>query len=204
MTATKPSMILLAAAAGARRRLVDLPDPPLAPDGQPLPLGPDSGGFSSSGVVLFFICLLVGFIVVCLMWLCDCDNTEEQGTSREGDGGRGEQRPQSGGGEGRRPPRPQRQRQAPAVDVESGKRATAEAPLECTYRAAEGWEETSCSVCLADLADGEAVRVLQPCMHYFHPACVEEWLRNKATCPLCRAPAVAAAAAAKGGQRRRT
>jgi len=201
-------MILLAAAAGGRRRLVDLPDPPMAPNGQPLPLGPDSGSLSSSqswGVVLFFIFFLAGFIFSCLM--CLFDNKEEQVTSREGDGGRGEQRaPSSGGDEGRRPrPRRQRQQQAPAVDVESGKKATtAEAPLECTYRAAEGWEETSCSVCLADLADGEAVRVLQPCMHYFHPACVEEWLRNKATCPLCRAPAVAAAAAAKGGQRRRT
>ncbi|KAG2564244.1 hypothetical protein PVAP13_8KG297501, partial [Panicum virgatum] len=169
-------ILLAPAAAGGRRRLVDLPDPPLAPDGQPLPLGPDSGRLSSSqtwGVVLFFI--LVGLVVSFVM--CLCDNKEEQVTGREGD------------------------------DVESGKNATAaaaEAPLECTYRAAEGWEETSCSVCLADLADGEAVRVLQPCMHYFHPACVEEWLRNKATCPLCRAPAVAAAAAAKGGQRRRT
>ncbi|RLM69742.1 E3 ubiquitin-protein ligase EL5-like [Panicum miliaceum] len=203
--ATKPRMILLAAAAGDRRRLVDLPDPPLAPNGQPQPEGPDSGGLSSSqssGVVLLFF-FFVALIIAWLLYFCDTKE-EQQDTSREADGGRGEQRPPSGG-EGRRPRarRQQRQQQAPAVDVESGKKAAAEAPLECTYRAAEGWEETSCSVCLADLADGEAVRVLQPCMHYFHPACVEQWLRKSATCPLCRAPAVAAAAA-KGGRGRRT
>ncbi|OEL38979.1 hypothetical protein BAE44_0000002 [Dichanthelium oligosanthes] len=66
------------------------------------------------------------------------------------------------------------------------------------YRADEPWEERTCSVCLAELADGEAVRVLMPCLHYFHPACVEWWLRKSATCPLCRALTVAAAA--KGGQ----
>ncbi|PUZ45889.1 hypothetical protein GQ55_8G260300 [Panicum hallii var. hallii] len=158
-------MILLAAAAGGRRRLVDLPDPPLAPNGQPQPQGPDTAGgglSSSSGVVLLFF-FLVAIIIAWLLYFCD--NKEEQDTSREDD------------------------------DVESGKKAAAEAPLECTctYRAAEGWEESTCSVCLADLADGEAVRVLQPCMHYFHPACVEQWLRKSATCPICRAPTLAAA-----------
>ncbi|KAF8647785.1 hypothetical protein HU200_065200 [Digitaria exilis] len=60
--------------------------------------------------------------------------------------------------------------------------------LVCTYLRADGWRESSCSVCLAELADGEAVRVLPACMHYFHAAYVDEWLRKSATCPLCRAP----------------
>ncbi|CAD6255590.1 unnamed protein product [Miscanthus lutarioriparius] len=69
----------------------------------------------------------------------------------------------------------------------------AEPPLVCTYRKADGWREGSCGVCLADLADGDAVRVLPACMHYFHAACVGEWLCAHATCPLCRAPLVAPA-----------
>ncbi|XP_062182200.1 RING-H2 finger protein ATL51-like [Phragmites australis] len=69
-------------------------------------------------------------------------------------------------------------------------------PLVCTYRSADGWSEATCGVCLSELADGEAVRVLPACMHYFHAACVDEWLHLHATCPLCRAPLAAAAAAA--------
>ncbi|CAO1940220.1 unnamed protein product [Urochloa humidicola] len=61
-------------------------------------------------------------------------------------------------------------------------------PLVCTYRRADGWRERSCGVCLSELADGELVRVLPACMHYFHAACVGEWLSVHATCPLCRAP----------------
>lgn len=70
----------------------------------------------------------------------------------------------------------------------------AEPPLLSTYNKADGWREGSCGVCLADLDDGEAVRVLPACMHYFHAACVGEWLRAHATCPLCRAPLIAGGA----------
>jgi hypothetical protein len=77
------------------------------------------------------------------------------------------------------------------VDVEMAALVqTAEPPLVCMYRKADGWREGSCGVCLADLDDGEAVRV---CC-YFHAACVGKWLRAHATCPLCRAPLDAAPA----------
>ncbi|CAN6382164.1 unnamed protein product [Urochloa humidicola] len=66
-------------------------------------------------------------------------------------------------------------------------------PLVCTYRRADGWRERSCGVCLSELADGEVIRVLPACMHYFHAACVGEWFSAHATCPLCRAPLAAAA-----------
>ncbi|XP_066342378.1 E3 ubiquitin-protein ligase EL5-like [Miscanthus floridulus] len=67
----------------------------------------------------------------------------------------------------------------------------AEPPLVCTYRKEDGCGEDSCGVCLAELADGEAIRVLPACMHFFHAACVNEWLRGHDTCPLCRAPLIA-------------
>ncbi|KAL6653528.1 hypothetical protein ACP70R_008452 [Stipagrostis hirtigluma subsp. patula] len=88
-------------------------------------------------------------------------------------------------GEVRQPP-------APAVALEMAPAASGGAPLVCTYRRADGWREAACGVCLAELADGEAVRVLPACMHYFHAACVGEWLRRHATCPLCRAELPAA------------
>lgn len=56
-------------------------------------------------------------------------------------------------------------------------------------RSSEVWEYTSCSICLADFADGEELR-RAPCPggHAFHPKCLRKWLdRSHATCPVCRA-----------------
>ncbi|GJN05180.1 hypothetical protein PR202_ga22788 [Eleusine coracana subsp. coracana] len=47
--------------------------------------------------------------------------------------------------------------------------------------------ESTCPVCLADFADGEPVRVLPECMHYFHAECIDTWLRGSNSCPMCRA-----------------
>ncbi|XBI42384.1 hypothetical protein VPH35_126726 [Triticum aestivum] len=46
---------------------------------------------------------------------------------------------------------------------------------------------SECAICLAEFADGEAVRVLPGCGHGFHIACVDAWLRTRASCPSCRA-----------------
>ncbi|KAF9907553.1 E3 ubiquitin-protein ligase rnf38 [Linnemannia zychae] len=43
---------------------------------------------------------------------------------------------------------------------------------------------TSCSICLCEYEDLDALRHL-PCDHYFHQECVDEWLKLKRTCPLC-------------------
>ncbi|KAL6845019.1 hypothetical protein ACP4OV_025192 [Aristida adscensionis] len=52
-----------------------------------------------------------------------------------------------------------------------------------------------CAVCIVELRDGDAARVLPRCGHRFHADCVGAWLRLHATCPLCRASVVAPAAA---------
>jgi Ring finger domain len=44
----------------------------------------------------------------------------------------------------------------------------------------------SCSVCLGQFQEGETVRTL-PCLHQFHQDCVDRWLVQKATCPVCKA-----------------
>ncbi|CAN6249889.1 unnamed protein product [Urochloa humidicola] len=64
-------------------------------------------------------------------------------------------------------------------DEESGEAgAAAEAEKEA------GPEE--CAICLAEFEEGEAVRVLPPCGHGFHAACIDKWLRAHSTCPSCR------------------
>ncbi|CAN6226872.1 unnamed protein product [Urochloa humidicola] len=197
------------AVGGRRRLIVDLPDPPLAPNGEPQgqQKAADSAGSlspaQSSGIVLLFL-LLVGVVVASLLYhICKKAAADEQ-----------QQTTSSNGGEGRRPRAPRRRRQLQAAAVpevvavdmmesSSSEQQAAELPLDCKYKAAEGWEEGTCSVCLAELQDGEALRMLMPCMHYFHAACLDEWLRKSATCPICRAPCTAAAAP-EADRRRRT
>jgi hypothetical protein len=52
-------------------------------------------------------------------------------------------------------------------------------------------EERECAVCLGALAEGEAARLLPLCMHVFHRGCVDVWLGERSTCPVCRAEVVA-------------
>jgi hypothetical protein len=45
--------------------------------------------------------------------------------------------------------------------------------------------DDKCAVCLDDFVEGDKVPQL-PCSHYFHDACVKEWLKSHHTCPTCR------------------
>ncbi|XP_057739163.1 RING-H2 finger protein ATL66-like [Arachis stenosperma] len=49
------------------------------------------------------------------------------------------------------------------------------------------WEETECCICLGEFVDGEKLKVLPACEHYFHCECVDKWLMQHSSCPLCRA-----------------
>jgi hypothetical protein len=146
--------------------------------------------FKVAGAVvvgLAAIALLAKLLHLCLRSLKDAQEAD-----------RGDRRrrvplpPSSDTGRERTPPPQQTQPPAPsAVAVEMVRSL---GPLVCTYWRAEGWREAACAVCLAELVDGEAVRVLPACMHYFHAECVGEWLRAYDTCPLCRAALDPAAA----------
>ncbi|GIL96656.1 hypothetical protein Vretimale_2421 [Volvox reticuliferus] len=42
-----------------------------------------------------------------------------------------------------------------------------------------------CSICLSEFEDGERVKHL-PCKHFYHVACIDQWLGRDITCPLCK------------------
>lgn len=47
----------------------------------------------------------------------------------------------------------------------------------------EGGERLSCSVCLEEFEEGQALCTLPQCLHKYHAGCVQTWLKHKATCP---------------------
>lgn len=47
-------------------------------------------------------------------------------------------------------------------------------------------EGLDCSVCLSKYEDTEILRFLPKCKHAFHLNCVDQWLQNHRSCPLCR------------------
>ncbi|GAB2232134.1 hypothetical protein Droror1_Dr00011156 [Drosera rotundifolia] len=44
-----------------------------------------------------------------------------------------------------------------------------------------------CAVCLNEFEDEEILKLLPKCNHVFHPECIDAWLANHTTCPVCRA-----------------
>ena len=50
----------------------------------------------------------------------------------------------------------------------------------------EASDSGSCCICIQDVEKGEQITVM-PCSHTFHSSCVDEWLVQKASCPICKA-----------------
>ncbi|XP_066572359.1 uncharacterized protein LOC136762699 [Amia ocellicauda] len=45
--------------------------------------------------------------------------------------------------------------------------------------------KTACQVCLMDFDEDEELRTL-PCLHDYHVQCVDRWLEDNTSCPICR------------------
>ncbi|CAJ1975768.1 unnamed protein product [Sphenostylis stenocarpa] len=54
----------------------------------------------------------------------------------------------------------------------------------------EGFDDFECPVCLSVYEEGEEVRKLPQCKHYFHVVCIDMWLYSHFDCPICRTPVV--------------
>ncbi|KEH21232.1 putative transcription factor C2H2 family [Medicago truncatula] len=46
--------------------------------------------------------------------------------------------------------------------------------------------DNTCSICLSEYQPKETLRSIPECNHYFHAACIDEWLKMNGTCPICR------------------
>lgn len=46
-------------------------------------------------------------------------------------------------------------------------------------------DELTCTICLEQVKCEELVRSL-PCLHQFHANCIDPWLRQRGTCPVCK------------------
>lgn len=44
---------------------------------------------------------------------------------------------------------------------------------------------TSCTICLSDFDQGDAVKILPDCNHTFHDSCLQTWLIKRFACPNC-------------------
>ncbi|KAK3439146.1 hypothetical protein EUGRSUZ_C03790, partial [Eucalyptus grandis] len=47
-------------------------------------------------------------------------------------------------------------------------------------------EGLECAVCLSKFEDVEILRLLPQCKHAFHIECIDRWLENHSSCPICR------------------
>ncbi|KAF3706030.1 E3 ubiquitin-protein ligase RNF38 [Channa argus] len=54
------------------------------------------------------------------------------------------------------------------------------------FQSANSVGNTQCQICFCDYTDGEKLRML-PCFHDYHVQCIDRWLKDNTTCPLCRA-----------------
>lgn len=49
-----------------------------------------------------------------------------------------------------------------------------------------GPNDDTCPICLSEFYPKETLRCIPECQHCFHSDCIDEWLRIKGSCPLCR------------------
>ncbi|KAK7319236.1 hypothetical protein RJT34_03954 [Clitoria ternatea] len=55
-----------------------------------------------------------------------------------------------------------------------------------TYSATSSPSPSNCVICLAEFSDGDQIRFLPKCNHYFHVLCIDKWLLSHSSCPTCR------------------
>ncbi|KAK6929330.1 Zinc finger, RING-type [Dillenia turbinata] len=48
-------------------------------------------------------------------------------------------------------------------------------------------DDGTCAICLCEFEEGEDLRMMPECLHFFHAPCIDMWLYSHVTCPLCRA-----------------
>ena len=50
----------------------------------------------------------------------------------------------------------------------------------------EGEQEHTCTICRDTFVEGDSIRQLNQCKHYYHTNCIDTWFEEHHTCPHCR------------------
>lgn len=77
------------------------------------------------------------------------------------------------------------ERQGAVVSKKLSRREIQRFPTKFFQSASSGGN-TQCQICFCDYVDGEKLRML-PCFHDYHVPCIDRWLKDNTTCPICRA-----------------
>ncbi|CAE8724383.1 unnamed protein product [Polarella glacialis] len=73
----------------------------------------------------------------------------------------------------------------PGANVEAVASSTVVVVFRATEATAGNEEHKACTICCESFADGEQLRLL-PCLHRYHLACIDRWLAQSRTCPVCK------------------
>ncbi|CAE8654772.1 unnamed protein product [Polarella glacialis] len=73
----------------------------------------------------------------------------------------------------------------PGANVEAVASSTVVVVFRATEAKAGNEEHKACTICCESFADGEQLRLL-PCLHRYHLACIDRWLAQSRTCPVCK------------------
>ena len=72
---------------------------------------------------------------------------------------------------------------APGPASEAAIKALPQIPVSKKHLGDEGKAE--CTICMSDVNIGDIITEL-PCHHWYHPECIEAWLKEHDTCAVCR------------------
>ncbi|BFG28477.1 hypothetical protein CerSpe_147510 [Prunus speciosa] len=64
--------------------------------------------------------------------------------------------------------------------------STYSANLNTSPSSSSSSPSSGCVICLVDFSDGDKIRVLPKCNHWFHVVCIDKWLLRHSSCPTCR------------------
>ncbi|KAF3788162.1 E3 ubiquitin-protein ligase [Nymphaea thermarum] len=75
--------------------------------------------------------------------------------------------------------------QSRRAPVNESHRHKKQEPAKSEENGKDTQDELTCSICLEQVNIGELIRSL-PCLHQFHTNCIDPWLRQQGTCPVCK------------------